>query len=151
MLEHNPVLRERVLGVTAVSAILIGGALGFDTMLTSGWQIGAGGDAHATYAGATPQQYFDDVSRNWTIAPPQRVELASAEVSASTSAVTPVMEDLDGASAAGVSLIPTAPAPAPAPRGAANLRRSGPRRPEPGRRSALRCDRERYSAGDLAD
>lgn len=119
MLEHNPVLRERVLGVTAVSAILIGGALGFDTMLTSGWQIGADGDAHATYAGATPQQYFDDVSRNWTIAPPQRVELASADMNASTSAVTPVVENLDGASAAGASLIPTAPALAPAPAAAA--------------------------------
>src|SRR5690349_9448439 len=105
MLENNPVLRERLLGVTAVSAILIGGAAGLDTMLTSGWQIGGGDNARADYAAMTPQQYFDDVSRDWTVNPPQRVQLASAD------AMSAPGENLEGASDGAVSLVPAAPAP----------------------------------------
>jgi len=77
-LETNPTLRERVLGMTAIGAILIGGAAGVDTMLTSGWQIGGTGGAPVIYADATPQ-YQDDVTRDWTTAPPQRVQLAAQE------------------------------------------------------------------------
>ena len=79
MLENNPVLRERLLGVAAISTILIGGAIGIDTMITSGWQPGAR-DANAApviYASETPQQYFDDVERNWNAAPQRPVQLVS--------------------------------------------------------------------------
>ena len=79
MLENNPVLRERLLGVAAISTILIGGAIGVDTMITSGWQPG-GRDASAApviYASETPQQYFDDVERNWNAAPQRQVQFAS--------------------------------------------------------------------------
>lgn len=110
MLENNPVLRERVLGVTAVAAILFGGVVGFDTMLTSGWQFGASDDARATYAAMTPQQYFDDVSRDWSVAPPRRVQLASADPMSATQTV----ENLDGASGGVISLVSTAPTPTPA-------------------------------------
>ena len=95
------------MGVTAVSAILIGGAVGFDTMLTSGWQIGGGDNARANYAAMTPQQYFDDVSRDWTVTPPRRVQLASAEAMAATQ----TGENLDGASDGAISLVSTSPAP----------------------------------------
>jgi len=78
-LENNPTLRDRVLGLTAIGAILVGGAAGVDTMLTSGWQIGGTSGAPVVYAEATPQQYFDDVGRDWTAAPPRRVQLASQD------------------------------------------------------------------------
>ena len=78
-LENNPTLRDRVLGLTAIGAILIGGAAGIDTMLTSGWQIGGTGGAPVVYAQTNPQQYFDDVGRDWTTARRQRVQLAAQD------------------------------------------------------------------------
>ncbi len=117
MLENNPVLRERVLGVTAVSAILIGGAMGFDAMITSGWQLGGANNPHPAYAAMTPQQYFDDVSRDWTASPPQRVQLASADRGVEDSAQA---ESLEGSSESG-ALLPAAPAQEATPQAQADL------------------------------
>ena len=77
-LENNPTLRERVLGLTAIGAILIGGAAGVDTMLTGGWQIGGTEGAPVIYADTLPQ-YQDDVNRDWSTNPPQRVQLAAQD------------------------------------------------------------------------
>ncbi|MFZ2030302.1 MAG: hypothetical protein WAU68_08340 [Vitreimonas sp.] len=81
-LENNPTLRERVLGMTAIGAILLGGAAGVDTMLTSGWQIGGDGASAApvVYASASTV-YQDDVNRDWSTSPPQRVQLAAQDAS----------------------------------------------------------------------
>jgi hypothetical protein len=81
-LENNPTLRERVLGLTAIGAILVGGAAGVDTMLTSGWQIGGDGAnaAPVVYADTSPV-YQDDVNRDWSTSPPQRVQLAAQDAS----------------------------------------------------------------------
>jgi len=106
MFEDNPTLRERVLGVAAISAVLIGGAAGVDTMLTSGWQLGGASATHVVYADATPQQYFDDVSRDLTTAPPQRVQLASQDAVV-TIDPEQVPGGLDG-SAGAVALAPSA-------------------------------------------
>ena len=80
-LEHNPTLRERVLGLTAIGAVLIGGAAGVDTMLTSGWQIGGDGANAAPVIYADAPQIQDDVNRDWSTTPPQRVQLAAQNAS----------------------------------------------------------------------
>jgi hypothetical protein len=106
-LENNPTLRERVLGLTAIGAVLIGGAMGVDTMLTSGWQIG-GDDANAApvvYAESTPQ-IQDDVNHDWTAAPPRPVQLAAQDASV----ITQSSDDLDGKSGA-VTSVSYAPLP----------------------------------------
>jgi len=108
MLENNPVLRERVLGVTAVSAILIGGAMGFDAMITSGWQLGGGNSVRANYA-MTPQQYFDDIGRDWTATPPQRVQLASLTPESNSPGLP--SENLDGDANATLAIAPMPPTP----------------------------------------
>ena len=109
-LENNPTLRERVLGLTAIGAILIGGAAGVDTMLTSGWQIGGTSGAPVVYAEATPQQYFDDVGRDWTAAPPRRVQLAAQDPVVT---VDPAQSsrDLDGSTDGVVTPASSAPPP----------------------------------------
>jgi hypothetical protein len=91
-LENNPKLRERVLGLTAIGATLLGGAIGVDTMLTSGWQLG-GTEASARpviYADALPQ-IQDDADRDWSSVPPRPVQLAAATTPANDAIVS---EDL---------------------------------------------------------
>jgi hypothetical protein len=109
-LENNPTLRDRVLGLTAIGAILVGGATGIDTMLTSGWQIGGTNGAPVVYAEATPQQYFDDVGRDWTTAPPRRVQLAAQDAVVT---IDPAQSagGLDGSTDGTVTLTSSAPAP----------------------------------------
>lgn len=111
-LENNPTLRERVLGLTAIGAILIGGAAGVDTMLTSGWQFG-GDEASAApvvYAESQPQ-YQDDVNQDWSVAPPQRVQLAAQDAAYSVDSNDP-HRDLDGANSGAVTPASYAPSPA---------------------------------------
>jgi hypothetical protein len=108
-LENNPTLRERVLGLTAIGAILIGGAAGVDTMLTSGWQIGGTGGAPVMYADSTPQ-YQDDVTRNWTTTPPQRVQLASQDAVPTFEAAS-FSAGLDGSNDGTVTPASSAPTP----------------------------------------
>ena len=110
-LDTNPTLRERVLGLTAIGAILVGGAAGVDTMLTSGWQVG-GDDANAApviYADALPQ-YQDDVNRDWTTTPPQRVQLAAQDASLTVDP-SEAHDGLDGASSGTVTPASYAPSP----------------------------------------
>ena len=108
-LENNPTLRERVLGMTAIAAVLIGGAAGVDTMLTSGWQIGGTGGAPVVYAETSPQQYFDDVGRDLSNPRPQRVQLA-AQDAVVTAAPSQGADVLEGSNAPAI-----APAPQPPP------------------------------------
>lgn len=91
-LENNPTVRERVLGLTAIGAILIGGATGVDTMLTSGWQLGGDGAnaAPVIYADTLPQ-YQDDASRDWSVSPPRRVQLAAQDSSKPALVATPAL------------------------------------------------------------
>ena len=101
MLERRPILRERVLGLTALGAIVVGGAVGVDTAITSGWQPGGSRDsAPVTYL-ASMQQYQDDVNRDWSTMPPQHVNYASADANAS--AATQTSEALEGTSAGTVT------------------------------------------------
>jgi hypothetical protein len=97
-LENNPTLRERVLGLTAIGAVLIGGAAGVDTMLTSGWQIGGDGAnaAPVVYADWT-SQYQDDVNRDWSTTPPRPVQLAAAQDASLTVDSTEISDGLAGA------------------------------------------------------
>ena len=113
-LENNPTLRDRVLGLTAIGAILVGGAVGIDTMLTSGWQIGGTGGAPVVYAETTPQQYFDDVGRDWTTARPQRVQLA-AQDAVVTIDPTQSAGGLDGSTSAVITPASAAPTQSPQP------------------------------------
>lgn len=109
-LENNPTLRERVLGLTAIGAILVGGAAGVDTMLTSGWQIGGDGAnaAPVVYADASPV-YQDDVNRDWSTSPPQRVQLAAQDAS-----MTVDPSDTQGGLAGDGTVTPASYAPVPA-------------------------------------
>jgi hypothetical protein len=109
MLEDHPILRGRLLGLSAIAAILIGGAASVDFMLTSGLQFGNGASA-ATPAHAP--QYFDDVRQDWNNpSPPARqVNFASLQSTNGPTNVTANAEGLDGASPSG-----DAPAPAVAP------------------------------------
>jgi hypothetical protein len=113
-LENNPTLRDRVLGLTAIGAILVGGAVGIDTMLTSGWQIGGTGGAPVVYAETTPQQYFDDVGRDWTTARPQRVQLATQDAVV-TIDPTQSAGGLDGSTSAVITPASAAPTQSPQP------------------------------------
>jgi hypothetical protein len=63
MLQNHPVLRERVLGVTAISALILGGIVAMDTLITGGWQWSA-----ASAGQPTIQQ--DDVNQQWNDAAP---------------------------------------------------------------------------------
>ncbi len=105
-LKDHPVLRERLLGLTAIGAILIGGVIGVDTMVTGGWQFGGDqlGAAPAIYADATPR-YQDDTSRDWSATPPQRVAYASNQTRASPQ----ISHDLEGQSAGEVAATSVAP------------------------------------------
>jgi hypothetical protein len=89
ILEDRPVLRERVLGLTAISAVLLGGAMAMNSIVTGGWQWGA---AQAS----THQLYYDDVEQHWSEPAPSApisrpVALARADfINASNAAnVTP--------------------------------------------------------------
>lgn len=117
-LENNPTLRDRVLGLTAIGAILVGGAAGVDTMLTSGWQIGGTSGAPVVYADVNPQ-HQDDVNQDWTTTPPRRVRLASQDAAPTFEAAS-FTAGLDGStdgvvtpvsSAANPSQQPTQPQP----------------------------------------
>jgi hypothetical protein len=118
MLEDRPVLRERVLAATAISAVLIGGGMAMNSIITGGWQWGVA-------SASEHQLYYDDVNQQWSEPAPlvpvaQPVALAATAARTSTDADTPAAvqtvvdtRGLDGASAT-VSLTsyaPTQPAP----------------------------------------
>lgn len=87
--ENRPALRERVFGLTAISAVLIGGALAMNSIITGGWQWGA--------TSASPHQLrYDDVDQQWTEPAPsvpvaQPVALASASSADAALASEPTM------------------------------------------------------------
>lgn len=103
MLEDRPVLRERVLAAGAISAVLIGGAMAMDTILTSGWQLGVASASAAT----EPSYYQDDTNQQWTpnasnVPVSQPVAVADASyvnTSATSDDVIQNAQSLDGATA----------------------------------------------------
>lgn len=115
MLEDRPILRERLLAVSAISAVLFGGAMAMNSIVTGGWQWGVA-------SASTHRLYYDDVGQQWSeptpsVPAPQPVALASASFTHTSddSAVTPEAatanaRDLEG-DAAAVSLTSYAPQP----------------------------------------
>ena len=108
MLEDHPILRGRLLGLSAIAAILIGGAASVDFMLTSGLQFGDAASA-ATSASAAPQ-IFDDIPRdlNNPSPPARQVDVEGADGLTDSIANS---DGLDGAGDGGGT--PTLPAVAP--------------------------------------
>ncbi|MBS0386059.1 MAG: hypothetical protein JSS00_12000 [Proteobacteria bacterium] len=94
-LKNNPVLRERVFGLTAIAAILIAGAACIDAMLTSGWQ--PPGEAHAptVIAAETRPEYRSGLDQRQASAPLARAPTAERSASASDD-VTQMSGPLDG-------------------------------------------------------
>lgn len=113
MLEDRPVLRERVLAATAISAVLIGGGMAMNSIITGGWQWGVA-------SASEHQLYYDDVNQQWSEPAPsvpvaQPVALATTATTTGADTDTPAAVQtavdtrrLDGASAT-VSLTSYAP------------------------------------------
>ncbi|MBI3437851.1 MAG: hypothetical protein HY054_04235 [Proteobacteria bacterium] len=108
-LENNPTVRERVLGLTAIGAILIGGAAGVDTMLTSGWQVGDIESAPTIYGAAQPQ-YRDGRNQDWSVATPHTVQ-PTAQTRMSTSDLADTRGESRGAINRTTTAAPSAPSP----------------------------------------
>jgi hypothetical protein len=117
ILEDRPQLRERVFGLTAISAVLIGGALAMNSIITGGWQWGVS----SASAEPTPALiYQDDVNQRWNEPAPsvprsQPVALADAHftnVAAVRSSAPANPDSLDGAARTATTTSAT-PRPAP--------------------------------------
>jgi hypothetical protein len=110
--ENNPVLRERILGLTAIAAMLIAGAVSIDVMLTSGWQPGGEVRAAPVIYAETQPQYQDAPGRDSTVAPQRRAPLAGQDAPAPTESPQ-TSAPLDGAAGGGENAAPLPPSPAP--------------------------------------
>jgi hypothetical protein len=96
MLQNHPVLRERVLGAAAISALILGGLMAMDTLVTGGWQWSAA-------AAGQPTIQQDDLNQQWNEPAPGVPQSSpvgfAANAGAAAATATPAAPG-DGASAA---------------------------------------------------